>query len=224
MKSKGKIKYYLYTLLEPNTNNIKYVGFSYNPKHRYNQHMICKDVCHRTNWIKYLKEQGQKPILKIIDEVDTKEEALELEKKYINDLKLIGINLTNNTIGGEAPMAGKKHREETKRLMSEQRKGENNSFYGKKHSEEVMKRIIEKKKGKPSWNKGKKLSEEHRKNMCKPKSKPVYNKGKTRFDLQLMEKMLQQGIPQSDVAKYFKTDQGTISKYKRKHNFNILIN
>ena len=37
----------------------------------------------------------------------------------------------------------RKHSEETKRKMSENRKGENNPFYGKHHSEETKKKIVE---------------------------------------------------------------------------------
>ncbi len=33
---------------------------------------------------------------------------------------------------------GRTHTEEVKRLMSENRKGENNPFYGKKHKPEVL--------------------------------------------------------------------------------------
>ena len=124
------------------------------------------------------------------------------------------------TIGGEAPMANRKHSESTKMKMSESRKGEMNAFYGKKHSDETCNKIKEKLKGRPSWSKGKKLTEEHRKALCKPKSF-TWNKNKTRFDLVLMENLLKSGWNQSKVAKHFNTDQGTISKYIKKHSLNI---
>jgi len=64
---------------------------------------------------------------------------------------------------------GSKHSEESKKKMSESKKGkmvgEKNPFYGKTHSEETRKKISEagigrpspmkgKKTGKPPWNKG----------------------------------------------------------------------
>ena len=78
---------------------------------------------------------------------------------------------------------GKKHSEESKRKMSEARKGkipwnkgskglqvgwnkgkeflkgEKNPFYGKHHSEETKRKISEAKKGRIPWNKGKKKAE-----------------------------------------------------------------
>jgi len=55
------------------------------------------------------------------------------------------------------PMLGKTHSSETKRKMSEMRKGENNGMFGKKHSDETKKKLSLQKLGKPSWNKGKKM-------------------------------------------------------------------
>lgn len=56
--------------------------------------------------------------------------------------------LTNLTNGGEG-VSGMIHSEETKKIMSEKKSGENNNFYGKTHSEEARKKISESKKGKP---------------------------------------------------------------------------
>lgn len=48
----------------------------------------------------------------------------------------------NMTIGGEAPMKGKTHSEETKRMFSESRKGKNNSFYQHHHDRENFVRNV----------------------------------------------------------------------------------
>ena len=48
----------------------------------------------------------------------------------------------NMTEGGDInPMLGKKHSEKTKKILSEQRKGENNPFYGHNHSDEAIEKI-----------------------------------------------------------------------------------
>ena len=55
-----------------------------------------------------------------------------------------------------------KFSEETRKKMSESRKGKDNHFYGKKHSNETKKKIGEALKGENHPNWGKKLSEETR--------------------------------------------------------------
>lgn len=215
------IKYYIYTLLHPITKEIRYVGFTSKPDIRLKQHIILRYKDHKTNWIKSMLAIGLQPEMKIIDEVACKDEALELEKSYIRNLKLLGIRLTNSTIGGEAPMIGKKHTEESKILISLANQKEKNHFYGKKHTEESRIKISISKKGTTTCLKGKKLSEKHRLSLMKPKSKPVWNKNKTRFDLTLMEKLLQDGLSQQQVANHFNTNQGTVSKYIKKFNFNL---
>ena len=64
---------------------------------------------------------------------------------------------------------GKKFSEETRKKMSESRKGENHYMYGKRHSEETKKRISKALKGRPSPNKGKHYSEEAKKKMSEAK-------------------------------------------------------
>lgn len=76
---------------------------------------------------------------------------------------------------------GSTHSEETRRKMSESKKGKNNSMYGKKRvmSEETRKKMSEAKKGKPSGMKGKKLSEETKKLLSekrKGENNPMYGK------------------------------------------------
>lgn len=74
---------------------------------------------------------------------------------------------------------GKQHSEETKKKMSEARKGEKHPMYGKKHSEEAKKKMSEAKKCKPK-------SEEHKKKLSenmKGENHPAfgmhwYNNGK----------------------------------------------
>ena len=65
---------------------------------------------------------------------------------------------------------GKCHSEETKKRISESRKGKcvgkDNHNYGKTKSEEVRKKISQSKKGHIPWNKGKKMSESY-KESCK---------------------------------------------------------
>ena len=99
---------------------------------------------------------------KVLAEVETQEEAWELEEHYIKELNTKypnGYNMGdggNGTTGVEKPYwLGKHHSDETKKKCSE-----NN--IGKKHniSEEAMNRMIAAHKGKHPWNYGKKVNYE----------------------------------------------------------------
>lgn len=88
--------------------------------------------------------------------------------------------VSNDCFKGEkSAMYGKQHSEESRKKMSEAKKGksmskehydklskafkgEKNPFYGKHHSEEQRKKWSEMRKGMPSVNKGKKASEDTR--------------------------------------------------------------
>ena len=81
-----------------------------------------------------------------------------------------------HNLGKPSGMKGKHHSEESRKKMSESRKGENNPRFGKHHSAEARKKISEAKKGennprfgKPAWNKGKQHSAEARKKMSESK-------------------------------------------------------
>ena len=69
----------------------------------------------------------------------TKEEAeqkeIELIAYYNSNNKDYGYNLSS---GGESGSKGYKHTDETKKRMSENRKGKKNSMYGKHHTEESI--------------------------------------------------------------------------------------
>lgn len=215
-------KYSIYVLKDPTTFEIRYVGLSSNVDKRYLEHIKDKAISYKQRWINTLLKNDEKPLLGVIESNLTLSEAFELEIRYIEKYKNKGFKLTNSTIGGNAPMANKTHSNETKLKMSKARTGINNSFYNKNHSEESKLKISNSLKGKPSWNTGKNLSSEHIKKLkiAKINYSPP-NKGETRFDLVLMEKLLQNGLKQYEVAKYFNTDQGTISRYIKKHKFKI---
>lgn len=160
-------KVYIYSLTDPITNKIRYIGKTVNPNQRYSGHLSnSKQRKTYTNcWIYSLIKKGLKPIMNIIEECDDSN-WIEREQYHIS----IHENLTNLTLGGEG-IHGFKATEETKQKMSEAHKGEKNAFYGKTHSEETRKKLsdINKTKntsGKNNYFYGKVHSEETRKHIA----------------------------------------------------------
>lgn len=87
--------------------------------------------------------------VKILAEVESREEAWELEQKFIEKLNTKYPNGYNMSYGGEKPF-GYKHSEKQKQKWSNDKKGKHTSP------------STEFKKGMTPWLKGKKVTEEHR--------------------------------------------------------------
>lgn len=136
-------KQYLYTLTSPEAEDIvKYVGYTKNPKRRLNKHIHSyktgsnKIKC----WIKSLHNKGLQPVMTIIDECNSVEEAWGLEIEYIKMFKSVGANLKNGTLGGEGAR-GYKHTEEA---LSKISKAPKNRVSRKKVSDETKNKISKK--------------------------------------------------------------------------------
>ncbi len=112
---------FLYILLEPFEDEVRYVGKSDRPLERLTDHLNeCKNETHRrANWLKSLKYQNLKPRLEILCEVPAAEWEF-WERHFIKYFRACGFDLVNTTLGGDGV-----HLE-----------GQPNPFFGKKHSEE----------------------------------------------------------------------------------------
>lgn len=93
---------YIYILIDPTTNEIRYVGKSNNPKNRLKNHLNFSksDQTHKRNWLSKLKKQGLKPIIEIIDTVPINNWQF-WETFWISLIKTWGFNLINYTEGGD---------------------------------------------------------------------------------------------------------------------------
>ena len=117
---------------------------------------------------KLINELHYPPTYVILASHLTEEEALQLEIKLIQELgrrdQKTGI-LSNFTDGGEGIFhPNNKQREK----WSKERSREGNAFFGKKHSKETKKKISQSKKGTPAWNKGIPRTEEVKNKLRKP--------------------------------------------------------
>ena len=142
---------YIYGLVDPRTNEIRYIGKADNFKKRLSEHLRPANLKmggHKNHWIKQLLSINLEPEIIILEIVDSKN-CYEKEKEWI---RFYGReNLTNDTDGGEgvcnlSPEGkdkitgknnhnfGKTPTEETKRKMSENHadySGENHPLFGK---------------------------------------------------------------------------------------------
>lgn len=94
--------YYYYYLKDPDTEVVRYIGITLNPKERYHTHIYnsYKDVEKnkwKSNWIKSLLKKGVKPVMEIFDtyETDCVDDAYAREEQFINEHFLKGIPLVN---------------------------------------------------------------------------------------------------------------------------------
>jgi len=121
-------KYYIYTLSDPTDGEIKYVGKTKNMKERLWRHLGPSNLKNawtsKTKWILWLKNQGLKPLIEILDEGDA-DNIDNLERYWISQIKQWGYKLKNDTSGGQGVdyWTGKKLSPEhiKKRIMNDPR-------------------------------------------------------------------------------------------------------
>jgi len=116
---------YIYSLSDPNTKEIRYIGQTNDINRRLRDH-INSSVniknkqynTHKCCWIRQLLEQGIEPIISIIEEMKTLEESNINERFWIEKLTNEGIKLTNSYISDVTEFSS-----ETRDKMSSAKKG-----------------------------------------------------------------------------------------------------
>ncbi len=193
---------FIYGLFDPITNKLRYVGKTNNPSNRLRQHVYAanhytKKNTHVLNWVRKLLRNGEKPKLKVLEEVSINNWQ-EAEVRWIDACRNLGIDLVNTTEGGRAPVAteetrrkiseskkGRHHSEETKRKIALKSMGRQANL-GNRHTQETKEKISLSKKGRKSTpehiknaidgRKGYRHSEETKAKISKSNS--IANKGK----------------------------------------------
>jgi hypothetical protein len=137
--------------------------------HLFDSKRHSRKIC---TWIRKLTNQGLTPLIEELDNC-SEEQSSEMEKFYIQMFKSWNFILKNHTDGGEG-LTGFCPSQETRKIKSQQTKGENNPFYGKKHTDEVKNNIS---KANKNRRMGVEFSEKRRQYMKKnPISKETRNK------------------------------------------------
>lgn len=107
---------FLYTLSDPETGKVRYIGKSDNPFKRFARHLHKEGGCHKSNWVLELRSRGLKPTMELLDEVPYSQWEF-WEREYIRVFRAIGFSLVNITDGGDGN-GGYKYTEEVRAKMS----------------------------------------------------------------------------------------------------------
>lgn len=106
----------IYELLDPQTNECRYIGQTIEPDTRLAWHIQAAKRGEKRwvyNWIRSLLSHGVSPIMRIIEHCSLDKEANDRESHWILLYRSYGVDLTNLTDGGGG-IRGMKHSEETK--------------------------------------------------------------------------------------------------------------
>ena len=120
-------EFYVYKYFDPIREEYIYIGKGrgFRSKH----HLRRKDKHPMTQRISWIREQGAEPIIEL-NYFDTEEQSITEEIRLIADIGRKDLNkgpLLNLTDGGDGK-SGRKHSEETKKKISETRKGKGHSL------------------------------------------------------------------------------------------------
>lgn len=88
----------IYALVDPRDDKYKYVGRTTNPKYRLVKHKSPQTGVGtpKNEWIRELRAAGFKPIMEVLMEVETKDEAGFWERHYTDLFRSWGFDLLNN--------------------------------------------------------------------------------------------------------------------------------
>ena len=158
---------FIYALIDPKSNQVRYIGKTNNIHRRFRRHITERFLhdSHKDRWIRKLVDENISPEIEVIDEV-YKSDWWYWEKFYISYFLYLGCLLTNGTKGGDEPPSTKnrKHTIESRLKMSNTKKGKpipwlNN---GKERTEQHRQNLSKSCKGRNSPNKGNVYSKEYR--------------------------------------------------------------
>ena len=192
----------IYILIDPTTNECRYVGKSITPKKRLTRHLWEARQPGRKrklySWIKSLLTQDVKPIMIILELTKDWEYW---ESFYIEYFKFIGCNLANLSDGGQGSV-GYKHTQQWKDNQSDRFKDRlpwnNGLALSRSHKNNISKTIT-----------GRKLSESTKKSIKESSQKTHRKKSKfTEEDVLFIRKKVHN---QAYYAKMYGVHQATIS-------------
>lgn len=233
---------FIYSLSDPNTNQVRYIGKANDLKYRLWAHIHDakhdRRNQHKCNWIKSLLREDKKPIIELIEEVDY-DFWKTAEIYWISQFTSWGFDLINKTEGGECGIISESCKVA---LANSKNRGRKKGFIQSEETKQLIKAkralqvITEETRKKISIrNKGKIISPETRQKMS------IANKGKKRTKEQL-ERMKESKTKKiievyetgaikhwesaEEIAEFYKCSVSSVRKKITKENYksSFLIN
>lgn len=140
--------WFIYTLSDPRTHEVRYVGVTFRLRQRFTEHVsrAQEQTTYKANWIKQLLREELRPILTVVDQGTGN--WVMAEQNWINYYRNLGARLTNLTDGGEGT-PGYVPSEELRGKWRKQRRGKTykgirpGGMTGKTHSASARAKIAE---------------------------------------------------------------------------------
>lgn len=209
--SQGKV--YIYALVDPFTDEIRYIGKSVRPRERLTNQCNERSNTHRCHWIQSVMAKGKRPIQIILEELPADADWQAAEKRWIAHGREQGWPLTNGTDGGDGVPG----------LSGESKERMLKTWTGRKHKPESLLKIgaaSRQRKHTPEWSqlmhekmKGRVFSPDHLSKISRSLRKL------TDDQVREIRKLLLQGALQKELAVVYGVDKGTISNIKRKVSY-----
>ena len=202
---------YIYEHIRPDTNAVFYVGKGtekrMHSKHRRNAY-----------WNNIVRKAGGFVVREVVSHTD--EELVFLaEQERIDQLKRLGVKLSNMTDGGEGP-SGYRHTEETKRLIADLQMGEKHWAYGKQVSDVERARLSQIAKRKHTDEHRKKVSEAGKGRVNSPEHRLKISQAKQGGKHQHAKTVMYDGIIFNcvkDLALHLNKPYGTVASWINKN-------
>lgn len=114
----------IYAVVDPRSSEVRYVGKTVSTiKLRLSQHLSSKAKSHCGNWFRKMKHEGITPEMLVLETVPPNGEWADAEIFWIANLKFMGADLVNASIGGEGGGLGCIVSAETRAKISAIHKG-----------------------------------------------------------------------------------------------------
>lgn len=206
--SERQMTTYIYGLIDPFTDEMRYIGKSIRPEGRLRDHCNDHSDCHRTHWIQSVLARGERPKLVILQELDDSADWQQAERDWIAKVRSEGARLTNSTDGGDGVL----------NLCAESKAKMLKTWTGRKHRPESLQKMADASRGRVKSEASKQIMREKMRGRVITWADKVSKGVRKLTDNQVREIRIALAAHENQdvLAARYKVNQGTISNIKRK--------